>query len=244
MKLASILTIIAVNVLTVTAQQGVCPTNWFSGQITIITDTVVPLTIQSADPNATFFTNDLMYTAEELETETERAMDYFNTRFGLDFSSSEPDENGLRYFQNSTFRNLKLRFTQIAWTNRWLTSGSTRSKCYDARQGGFQVRVPGQQLLHGTYGGVEGRVASGINMIYTFTLIDVCPTSPIVIHERTYTPSIMTPEGTFVDNNLAFNRVLGDGVEQAFFHIAPTSDGNMLRVQFQRYIRIPAEPVP
>ena len=99
MTLTSILT---VNALAVTAQQGICPTDWYSGQIMISSDAVVPASLMSqiADPNATFFTTDLMYTAEELETETERAIQYFNTRFGLDYSSSE---NGIRYFQNTTF---------------------------------------------------------------------------------------------------------------------------------------------
>ena len=57
MKLTSILTVIAVNALAVTAQQGVCPTDWYSGQIMIISDAVVPASLMSqiADPNATVF---------------------------------------------------------------------------------------------------------------------------------------------------------------------------------------------
>ena len=242
MTLTSILTVIAVNALAVTAQQGICPTDWYSGQIMISSDAVVPASLMSqiADPNATFFTTDLMYTAEELETETERAIQYFNTRFGLDYSSSE---NGIRYFQNTTFRNFKTPYTLSAWSNRWLPSGSTRSKCYDTTQGGFIVQFSAPQLLHGTYGGVEGRVASG-SMIYAFYRIDACPTSPIVIQQRTYTPSVMTPDGFFVDNNIVFNRVLGSGIEQGLLYVAPITDGSMLCVVSHRYILIPSETVP
>ena len=246
MKLASILTIIAVNALAVTAQQGVCPNDWYSGQIMITSDTIVSASALSgiADPNGTFFTIDLMYTAEELEAETERAMDYFNTRFGLNYSSSGPDENSVRYFGNTTFRNFKTPYTPSAWSNRWLPSGSTRSKCYDTTQGGFIVQFSAPQLLHGTYGGVEGRVAS-VNMIYAFYRIDACPTSPIVIQQRTYTPSVLTPEGIFVDNNIVFNRVLGSGIEQGFFYLAPlASDPSMNRVVAHHHILIPSETVP
>ena len=82
-------------------------------------------------------------------------------------------------------------------------------------------------------------------MIYAYYRIDACPTSPTVIQQRTYTPSVSTPDGFFVDNNVVFNRVLGSGIEQGLLYVAPiTPDGSMLRVVSHRYILIPSETVP
>ena len=55
------------------------------------------------DPNLTFFRNVLKFTEQEIQTATQSAIEYFNTTFGLDFSESEPNQQGQRFFQNASF---------------------------------------------------------------------------------------------------------------------------------------------
>ena len=45
----------------------------------------------------------MLFTEEEIEQVTEDAIQFFDTMYGLDFSQSEPNELGQRFFQNATF---------------------------------------------------------------------------------------------------------------------------------------------
>ena len=168
-------------------------------------------------------------------------MDYFNTRFGLDFSSSEPDENGIRYFQNTTMQGFKVPAPLMAWSNRWLPSGSIRTKCYETKQGGFLVTFAAPQVLYGTYGGAEGRLTDAVNIMWSHYRIDACATSPVLIQLRSHIPIFRSPDGFLIDYNLAYNRVLGHGIDEGLFYIGPTSDGRF-RVSVTYHVIIPADP--
>ena len=56
------------------------------------------------DTNLTFFREVLGFDDAEIQQETQNAFQFFNERFGLDFSRSEPNELGIRFFQNATFQ--------------------------------------------------------------------------------------------------------------------------------------------
>ena len=95
-------------------------------------DSVVPLAEfqqNIPDPNLTFFRNVLKFTEQEIQTATLSAIEYFNTTFGLDFSESEPNQYGQRFFQNASFAARKSPITATAKANRWLMNGNTNSKC-------------------------------------------------------------------------------------------------------------------
>ena len=70
------------------------------------------------DPNLNFFRNVLKYSEQEIQTATQSAIEYFNTTFGLDFSESEPNEQGQRIFQNASFSAGNAPFTATTKANR------------------------------------------------------------------------------------------------------------------------------
>ena len=87
----STFTIVAV-LIVVTYGQEECPRG---AEFAISLDVVASAdSIQRiADPNLTFFRDVLQFTEQEIETATQSAIEYFNERFGLDFSDSVPNEN-------------------------------------------------------------------------------------------------------------------------------------------------------
>ena len=46
--------------------------------------------------------------------------------------------------------------------NSWLVSGRPKTKCFPAENGGFRVRFSGPMMLHGEYGGEEGKLVSTV----------------------------------------------------------------------------------
>ena len=56
------------------------------------------------DTNLTFFREVLGFDDAEIQQGTQNAFQFFNERFGLDFSQSQPNELGIRFFQNATIR--------------------------------------------------------------------------------------------------------------------------------------------
>lgn len=86
----------------------ICPANFFIAEIVLTCDDIFPLSIiaDRPDPDLTFFRNVLRFTDLEVERATEDALNFFNTRFGLDFSNITPDALGRRdpecYIQSNT----------------------------------------------------------------------------------------------------------------------------------------------
>ena len=72
----------------------------------------------------------MLFTEEEIVQVTEDAIQFFNTRFGLDFSQSEPDEWGHRFYQNATMWPARVspEVHYAVTFNRWIMS---------TRHGGF-----------------------------------------------------------------------------------------------------------
>ena len=104
--------------------------DWFQAEYVAIMDKVAPL-----------------------EIETNQAIEFFNTNFGLDFSQSGPDEVGQCFFENAMFRPFHTD-PNLGYTitfHRWIISGTTRSTCFPNHDGGFLATFNPEQLLRGTY---------------------------------------------------------------------------------------------
>ena len=182
---ASIVVILFCMFTSSNARSSNCPTpQWYVAEFVGIADKVVTPPISILDGDLTFFGEVMLFTKEEIAQVEEDAIQFFNTRFGLDFSRSEPDEWGQRFYQNATFFPARLS-PEVQYTvtfNRWIVSGNTRSVCFETSIGGFRVEFSAQQILHGTYGGEEGIPVTATDALaYGYYNIPVCPQEPLVI---------------------------------------------------------------
>ena len=211
------------------------------------TDIVVntnDLLSQFPDPNLAHFRDVLQFTEQEIETATQSAIVYFNATFGLDFSESVPDSiTGERRFQNASMSPSKLPFNLTAKADRWLVAGNTRSKCFDYQVGFFGVRFLDDQVLHGTYGGLEGRrVGPGpnIDIVWGYTRTNTKP--PVVIQYQSASPSHTSPDGILSENHIAFHPTLGQGIILSRSVLTPI-DKTMSRVVSSDTVVFPAKPL-
>ena len=223
-----------------------CPTSqWFDAEFVSISDKAAFLPIIILDSSLSFFRDIMLFTEEEIAQVEEDAIQFFNTRFGLDFSQSQPDEQGRRFYRNAILSAARLSpdVQYTATFNHWIMSGSTKSRCFETRLGSWRVDFSGEQILHGTYGGEEGIPVVAKDILnYGFYNIPVCPQEPLVIRFTTPNPIRQAPhDGFYIMNLDAFHRVWGRGLIQGVGKFAPTEDG---RVHF--YLReiftFPAHP--
>ena len=227
------------------ARSSNCPTpQWFVAEFVGNVDQVVSPPIVILDSSLWFFRDVMRLTEKEIAQVEEDAIQFFNTRFGLNFSQSEPDEWGRRFYQNATF--LSARFSpevRYAVTfNRWIVSGDTKSVCFESHYGAFRVEISGEQILHGTYGGEEGILAGPTEALsYGYYYIPVFPQEPLVIQYTTATPGRLDRDGFQVANLDLFHRYLGRGLTQGILRYIPTEDG---RVHFtlRDVFTFPAHP--
>lgn len=211
-----------------------CPSDHFSAVFTATLDEEVDrLFIFINDPELIYFKTIMNFREAEIQHTTDDAIQFFNDTYGLDFSESTPNEQNQRVFQNATMDPFILppdKFNYIVTDNNWIRSGSTRSNCYHVRYGGLRVTFSGEQILYGSYGGVEGKsVESGSIVSYGFFNIDACKQSPIIIQFQTTVPfRAENVDGSIVvrlDFNL-YNRVLGHGESQGTLRVNPVSDSH------------------
>ena len=100
-----------------------------------VTDTTFPIG-SIVDADLVFFRETLRFTEEEIDREREAAIDFFNQRFGLDYSSIEPDELGQRVLGNTTFRPVYFPYNATLVHNQWLLNRKSRTNCYQLGDGG------------------------------------------------------------------------------------------------------------
>ena len=177
-----------------------------------------PEVLQSAlvDTNLTFFREVLGFDDAEIQQETQNALQ-FNERFGLDLSWSEPNELGIRFFQNATMQPNRQPSCIHVIFNRWLLTGDTRSRCFVATVGGYLVNFVGQQTPRGTHGGEEGiQVTSNRVLSYEYITISVPHHDPIVIQGRTPIPNEAVQIGPFVLFYELSHPTLGQGAQKGF----------------------------
>ena len=132
----------------------------FQAALMLITNVTYPASSSFLDSDHVFYREVLRFTTEEIDQEREAALQFFRDRYGLDFTNVEPDEQGQRILGNATFLPIMFPFNNTFVSNSWLVDGRTRTRCFRVGDGGFQVRFSGTVMLHGEYGGEEGRVAS------------------------------------------------------------------------------------
>ena len=110
--------------LVTNAAAQACPANLNSeAQIVLYSDRTTPLDATAGvDTNLTFFREVLGFDDAQIQHETQNAFQFFNERFGLDFSLLEPNELGVHFFQNATFQPFRVACGPTANFNRCMAS--------------------------------------------------------------------------------------------------------------------------
>ena len=217
----------------------------FDAAISIVDDRVVPVSIfgEFPDPQMSFFRDTLRFTEAETQQALEAAIQHFNTQFGLDFSNIEPNDANQRFLGNATLFFRKIPFNMTVISNRWLVTGNRKSKCFQAGSGQLQVDFNGTMMLHGLYGGEDGRpVNAGDILVYGYIIIfDSCPQQPILIQVQTDIPGRVLPvEGWIVEELRIYHRQLGRGRAQATFKTRPSPDDpTMIVMESQAVVSFP-----
>ena len=212
--------------LHVTASQSQTCDEPFRATITIVADVTYPTSRRSLldgtylpsdslmDPDHVFYREILRFTVEEIDREREAAIHFFRNTYGLDFTDVDPDELGRRILGNATFQTVTLpNYTYVF--NSWLVNGRTRTRCFRSRRGGFQVVFRGTAMLHGEYGGEEGKLAFANDIVFYGReyAYDVCEQQGIIFQMESLTPLRYEPsDGWLVLNYRVRNRMLGEGV--------------------------------
>ena len=221
--------IVAVLVATTTAFPD-CPSPWFDVSFIALIDQVLPANVSFLlpDPNSDFYTDILGFTQSEADDAKQDAMDFFDTKYGLDFSQSQPDVNGCRQSNNALFCPFVVNpIVQYEITvNKYIKNGKTKTRCYKNRDGTFLVTFTGPETLHGTYGGATGKPANpGDSLAWGFYGIFTKPNKPLpqlIIHFESGTPLRAEPvDGYSVVNCDLSHPILGQGVAQGVTFIVP-----------------------
>ena len=167
------------------------------------------------DPELTFFRNVMKLRENEIQHVHNDAIKFYKERYGLDFSQSPLNDQGELFYENATAFLYRFRenphFNVVF--NNWIQTGNTRYTCEEVIEGGYLVIFTGEQLLHGTYGGREGKKTDQLgSILYSYNIISVCDQSPIVIQIQNEVPFRQEPNdrSCFINYD-AYNTVLGYG---------------------------------
>ena len=187
----------------------------FQAAIMVVTNVTYPASRSFLDPDHVYYREVLRFTDEEIDRAKEAALQFFRNTYGLDFTNVEPDEQGRRISGNATFQPVMFPYNNTYVFNTWLVNGRTRTRCFRVGDGGFQVLFSGTVILHGEYGGEEGRLAfENEGVFYGHDYIyDVCVQQGIIFQIESPTPlRIERSDGWLVVNFRVRNRMLGEGV--------------------------------
>ena len=101
--------------------------------IILTADRIVPRNLPASDRDLDLtFREELWFSEAEIDLARQSAIDFFNTRFGLDFSQTDPNISKRRVFQNATFEPFFLTVPFTASVDHWLVNGNTRSgRCFE-----------------------------------------------------------------------------------------------------------------
>ena len=228
--------------------QDECPSGWFNVTWVIAVDKIVPIDIgqQFFDPSLTYFKEVLRYSDEEIDGVTERAIEFYKRRFGLDFSQSPVTPQGFRIFENATMYPVNVPIDVVATYNRWVVNGREgNTRCFNMKEGGYQVLFTGNQLVRGTYGGEQGQVLTPREELgYNFFSTDFCEHAPTIILCGSISPTFRDPYGFGIRHWECFNRQLGRGLITGAQGQLPTGDPNTRRVLIRHVMTFPATAVP
>ena len=187
----------------------------FKATITVTANVTFPITTSPLDLDLVHFRKTLRFTEEEIDREREAAMRFFRDMYGLDFTNIEPNDQGQRTLGNATFQPVRSPFNFTYVFNSWLVSGRTKTKCFPAKSGGFQVLFTGPVMLYGEYGGEEGKLTlTNENLLYRYDYVfDVCKQQGLTFHLESLAPTRRVPvDGYFVTSYRVTNRMLGEGI--------------------------------
>ena len=226
-----------------------CPGEWFTAQFVSIADVTVPSSVleMQLDTNYSFFRDIMFFTDEEIESATQAAINFFNTKFGLDFSQSSPNELGERTSGSATLSPFVFP-PEVQYTvtfNRWIFNGRPKSLCYENRDGGFAVSFSEDQMLFGTYGGQDGKpISPGEFVVYGFYNIPVCAQEPIVIQYNSGSPvRFDAVDGFGIINCELYHHTLGEGIAQGVFRAQPLMDEpGMVHYTIRNLFTFPPNP--
>ena len=238
------ISILVVAVLSLTILSQTCPSEQFSAVFTASVDLTYDTTLAypQDDPELVFFKTIMKFSDTAIQHTVDDAIQFFNDRYGLDFSASTPNEKNERFFENAKMSPFIVppEVDYIVTINSWFQSGNIRSTCYPIRDGGFQVSFSANQTLRGSYGGPTGKPA-GL-LVYGFYSIEVCKQSPIIIQYQSATPYRIEPiDGIAIANSELYNRVLGHGRAQGIIIVIPDPDEpGRLRVTLRSTFTFPA----
>ena len=205
-----------------------CPSDYFSAVFTATIDQTVddPGRLYVDDPELTFFKTYMNLRDAAIQHTIDDAIKFFNTTFGLDFSNSPPNHKNEYFVDNARMSPciLSPHINFIFSDNLWLRTGSTRSSCYHAHNGGMQVNFLADQILHGSYGGTEGKTVGPSDVVYTaIDIIYVCQQSPIIIQGQSPIPyhQDKVNAGIFPFYEEHYSQVLGHGFSHGVFQFYP-----------------------
>ena len=192
-----------------------------------------------SDPKCTFYRS-LQFTDDRLKQEKLKAIQHFDKQFGLDFSTIESNELGQQFLGNAM---IHFNVGYKAVYNRWIASGNTTSKSFTVAGGGFEVGFSGDMMLHGIYGGEEGKIVhAGDGLVHGYMAIyDERVQQPTVFQCQTNVPGRMLPvEGSLVEEFQLYNHNLGKGRVQTIWKISPLPDNQTsLQYEFQQVFQFP-----
>ena len=204
----------SLNLHNAAAQSQMCEEP-FKATITVTVNATFPNSASDLDSDLIFYRKVLRFTEEEIDQDREAAMRFYNDMYGLDFTSIEPNNQGQRVLGNATFEPIRSPFNYTYVFNNWLVSGRTRTKCFPADGGGFQVRFTGPVIVHGEYGGEEGKlVLTDETLFYSYDYVyDACKQQGLTFHLESLAPYRSVPvDGYLVTIFRVTNRMLGEGI--------------------------------
>ena len=189
---------------------------------------------------------DSLYGDEEIEEFTQKAINVFKRRFGLDFSQSSLTPQGFRIFENATMIPFRLPVTVVATYNSWVINGREgNTHCFNMKEGGYAVKFTGNQMVHGTYGGEQGQILIGAEGIsYHSISTNFCEHTPTIIQCGSISPMFRDPYGFATVNLECFNKQLGRGLLAGTNGLLPVGDPNTIRLLIRNVMTFPATSVP
>lgn len=214
-----------------------------------LADKVVPESDIQLKPDFTFFRKVMKYSEQRIAEVTADAIVFFKTKFGLDFSQSQPNKLGQREIEDAIFLPFQLS-PNIEYSitfNKWIISERRGSICYENRDEGFAVTFKKERNLFGTYGGTQGKPVT-INdiVVYGFYNIPIRSLSgrikPLVIRYTSGSPARVEPNDGFqIINCDLFSNSLGEGTAQGVARVTPVGGGKV-HFTVRNLFTFPAHP--